>query len=138
MDRTFHIQDIAAIAAALMEGYPEARCFAFYADMGAGKTTLINAIGRYLGIDEFMTSPTFSIVNEYPLPSSVSKVYHMDWYRLKDTEDAIQAGVQDILDTPNVYCFIEWPSIAEELLPTTALRIHIDFVDEETRRLRVE
>jgi len=137
MHRVFAHSELASVAKALLSTYPAARCFAFYADMGSGKTTLISQLCRQLGVTDTVSSPTFSIINEYALGERAERVYHMDWYRLKHTEDAIEAGVQDVLQQEDAWIFIEWPEIAEELLPETCVRIRLLMVDEETRQLDV-
>lgn len=137
MERTFHIRDINTVAADFLNEFSSASCFAFDAEMGAGKTTFICALGKHLGITDALSSPTFSIINEYLLPSSTTKVYHMDWYRLKGEEDAIQAGVQDVLESDCI-CFIEWPSIAEGLLPERYVQVRLSFASEEERHLVAE
>ncbi len=104
--------------------------------MGAGKTTFIHSLCTALQVTEAVSSPTFAIINEYYSPVA-GIIYHMDWYRLKDEEEALQAGVEDCLYSGN-YCFIEWPEKAEGILPADALQIHIEAIDEQTRRLMVE
>jgi tRNA threonylcarbamoyladenosine biosynthesis protein TsaE len=116
MELSFSLDEINDVANKILTNYPEVRHFAFYAEMGSGKTTLIRALCKSLGVKDNVSSPTFSIINEYQIEGSNTKVYHMDWYRLKNTTDAIEAGVQDILQQPNNYCFVEWPEIASELL----------------------
>ncbi len=134
MKLEFTLDEIAVIAAQILTKYPDKRCFAFYAEMGSGKTTLINALCRQLGVTEHTSSPTFSIINEYRTDQD-QVVYHADWYRLKGVQDAIEAGVQDILQHPTAYCFIEWPEIAEVLLPKECLRIHLSLVSADVRLL---
>jgi tRNA threonylcarbamoyladenosine biosynthesis protein TsaE len=109
------------------------KCIAFYAPMGAGKTTLINAICKKLEVVDVTSSPTFSIINEYALAQN-GKIVHMDWYRLKGEEDAINAGVEDYLVGDN-YTFVEWPEIAEGLLPEDCCRCTIEIIDEDTREV---
>lgn len=111
------------------------KVWAFYAPMGAGKTTFIHALCDHLQVTDHVSSPTFAIVNEYE--SSVGSLYHMDWYRLKDVSEAIDAGVEDILSNDD-YCFVEWPEKAAELLPVGTLEIKIEIVDELTRKLTVD
>ncbi|MCU0404917.1 MAG: tRNA (adenosine(37)-N6)-threonylcarbamoyltransferase complex ATPase subunit type 1 TsaE [Chitinophagaceae bacterium] len=108
---------------------------ALYGPMGAGKTTLTSALIRQLGCPDIANSPTFSIINQYRDPSN-QPVYHMDWYRLRDAEEAIGAGVEDALYSGHL-CIVEWPEIAEGLLPGNSLRLHIEPVDEMTRRIFV-
>jgi tRNA threonylcarbamoyladenosine biosynthesis protein TsaE len=101
--------------------------------MGSGKTTLIRALCKTLGVLDNVSSPTFSIINQYEIPSNKNRVYHMDWYRLKNSRDAIEAGVADILEDAHSYCFIEWPEIAEELLPKKCQRIYLAPTSPDTR-----
>jgi tRNA threonylcarbamoyladenosine biosynthesis protein TsaE len=99
--------------------------------MGSGKTTFINAFCKLLRIDEVSSSPTFSIINEYD-SKLVGTVFHLDLYRLKDEEEAIDAGVEDVLYSGR-YCFVEWPEKAQGILPEDALKVHISLVDSTTR-----
>ncbi len=106
--------------------------WAFYAGMGVGKTTFISTLcAQVLGVEDAVSSPTFAIINQYKSPVA-GNVCHMDWYRLKSEEEAIQAGVEDAL-TNNDICFIEWPEIAPGLLPEKHLSIYIEPVDDITR-----
>lgn len=138
MNRVFELHELDEVATSLLNTFPENRIFAFHAPMGSGKTTFIAALCKQLGVSDHPASPTFSIINEYALTQSLS-VYHMDWYRLKHTEDAIEAGVQDILEMQDVYIFIEWPEMAAELLQGLAvLHVQLEFVDELKRRIVTE
>src|SRR4051812_5570638 len=101
--------------------------------MGAGKTTLIHAICTHLKITETISSPTFALINEYLSPVA-GTIYHMDWYRLKTDEEAIQAGMEDAILSKN-YCFIEWAEKAEAILPDNTFKINIELVDENTRKI---
>lgn len=134
MKRVFSLSEIDEVARDLVHALNGKNCMAFYADMGSGKTTLIAAICRALDVIDHVSSPTFSIINEYR-NNQDQKIYHMDWYRLKNTEDAIQAGVQDVLDDPDSYKFIEWPEMAEELLPQHYISILITLAEEGKRKL---
>lgn len=91
-------------------------------DLGAGKTTLIKSILKKLGSTDEVSSPTFSIVNEYE--TSNGKIFHFDLYRIKSTEEALDFGVEEYLDSKN-YCFIEWPDVILDLLPEEFHRIKI-------------
>lgn len=135
MHRTYALEEIGEVAGQLLSAFPRARCFAFFADMGSGKTTLISTLCRQLGVMDAVSSPTFSIINEYALRDRPERVYHMDWYRLKHTEDAIEAGVQDVLQQPGAWTFIEWPEVAERLLPADCVRVNMKVVDETHRVL---
>lgn len=88
---------------------------AFYGHMGVGKTTFIQQFCRALGVQETVSSPTYSLVNEYPLESENGVIYHLDLYRLKDIGEAYDIGIEEYLDS-GAYCLIEWPQIIEPLL----------------------
>ena len=111
------------------------RVIALFAPMGAGKTTLSGAILHHLGSGDHAASPTFSIINEYLLPNG-QLLYHMDWYRLRDEEEARAAGVEDALYSGH-RCLVEWPEKAPQLLPDDALRVTIEITGPETRRLQI-
>lgn len=112
------------IAQLILQGYPEARVFAFHGDLGAGKTTLIKAMGQVLGVADAMSSPTFALVNEYRSGTG-DPVYHFDLYRLKDAAELDAIGFSEYVDSGN-YCFIEWPQLAEELLPPGTLHVTLE------------
>ena len=99
------------------------KCFAFYAPMGAGKTTFIKAICEELGSTDVITSPTFAIVNEYGVTNCQS-IYHFDLYRIKKMEELYDIGADDYFYSGNP-CFIEWPEKAESALPDETIKITI-------------
>lgn len=112
------ISDIAAheqAAKQLIEFAGKERVFLFTAPMGSGKTTFIKALCRYLGVTDAMSSPTYSIVNEYGMDNG--KVFHFDLYRLKSSEELFELGFEEYLDSGN-YVFIEWPELAMPFLNT--------------------
>lgn len=109
----------------------ENRIIAFYAEMGAGKTTLIKEICNLLGCTSNVTSPTFSIINEYVTTNNES-VFHFDFYRLNKINEIIDIGFEEYIDGKN-YCFIEWPELAEPLLPAETQKISIK-IDEKQKR----
>lgn len=90
--------------------------------MGAGKTTLIKELCKQLGSEDNFSSPTYSIVNEYTSPKG--KLYHMDCYRLKSMEEALNIGIEDYLNGEH-YCFVEWPELIEQFLPADVIKISI-------------
>jgi len=98
------------------------KCFAFYAPMGAGKTTFIKAICEELGSTDVITSPTFAIVNEYT--TQHFSIYHFDLYRIKKQEELYDIGADDYFYSGNP-CFIEWPEMAESALPDETIKITI-------------
>ncbi|MCW5908475.1 MAG: tRNA (adenosine(37)-N6)-threonylcarbamoyltransferase complex ATPase subunit type 1 TsaE [Chitinophagales bacterium] len=100
------------------------KLFAFYAQMGAGKTTLIKEMCRALGSYDKFSSPTYSIVNEYKIETTGESAYHIDLYRIETTEEFVNTGIGEYT-TGNHYCFVEWAERAEGLLPDEAVKINI-------------
>ncbi len=98
--------------------------FAFYGKMGAGKTTFIKAICECLQVDDVITSPTFSIVNEYYSNKLDDSIYHFDFYRIKKVEEVFDMGYEDYFYSGR-FCFLEWPELIEGLLPKDAVKVHI-------------
>ncbi|MCL6747615.1 tRNA (adenosine(37)-N6)-threonylcarbamoyltransferase complex ATPase subunit type 1 TsaE [Prevotella sp. TCVGH] len=98
--------------------------FAFYGKMGAGKTTFIKAICECLQVDDVITSPTFSIVNEYYSNKLDDSIYHFDFYRIKKVEEVFDMGYEDYFYSGRL-CFLEWPELIEGLLPKDAVKVHI-------------
>lgn len=136
MEIQFSLEEIHEVAKKLLHTFPDKKQFAFYAGMGSGKTTLIRALCNELGVKDNVSSPTFSIINEYLIEDSGEKVFHMDWYRLKNAEDAVETGVQDILMNEPGYCFIEWPEIAPEILTSSTQPFSIEITSANTRTLK--
>ncbi|HNQ61850.1 MAG TPA: tRNA (adenosine(37)-N6)-threonylcarbamoyltransferase complex ATPase subunit type 1 TsaE [Bacteroidia bacterium] len=110
-------------AKALIEFAGSNRIIAFYGAMGAGKTTFIKAICRILGVQNGMSSPTFSIVNEYH-SDKFDKVYHFDFYRLKAESEAVEIGIEEYFYSGS-YCLIEWPEKILNLLPEPRVKVEI-------------
>lgn len=104
-----------------------------HGDLGAGKTTFVKKFVETLKVREEVSSPTYSIVNEYA--TSKGNIYHIDLYRLNDTYEAQDIGIEDYLDSGN-YCFIEWPSIVEHLVDQ-AIVIQIEALDENSRKFEI-
>jgi tRNA threonylcarbamoyladenosine biosynthesis protein TsaE len=109
----------------------DAKVFAFYGQMGAGKTTFIKAVCEELGVSDVITSPTFAIVNEY---TASVPVYHFDFYRIKKLEEVYDMGYEDYFYS-GALCFIEWPELIEELLPEDAVRVTISEERDGTRSI---
>ena len=124
--------ELSEVARALIEAYPQERVFGFYGEMGTGKTTLIKEICRFLGVESDMTSPTFAIVNEY-WTADGEPLYHFDFYRIDEPEDATRIGFQDYLYSGN-YCFIEWTEKVESLLQNDYTPVYIERIDDQTRK----
>lgn len=104
--------------------------FIFEGEMAAGKTTFIKAFCEALGVDDLVSSPTFSIVNEYE--SKAGLVYHFDFYRLKNLQEAYDIGYEEYFYS-GAYCLIEWPTKVEELLPDNYIKIAISITGETQR-----
>lgn len=134
MDIVFTLEQIHNIAAQLWQQASQYKVWAFNGEMGAGKTTFIHALCEVLQVTGAVSSPTFAIINEYKSPVAGS-IFHMDWYRLKDEDEAIQAGVEDCLYSGSL-CLVEWPQKAEGLLPDDTLQVYISLVDGETCRVK--
>lgn len=107
----------------LLKSFPEDRIFAFYGAMGAGKTTFIKALCQELGSADYVTSPSFALINEYSTANG-SVIYHFDFYRIKKLEEAYDLGYEDYIYSGN-YCFIEWPEMIESLLPEGIIEVRI-------------
>ena len=130
--RKEEISDFASTFWSIADGK---KVFAFYGEMGAGKTTLISAICRAKGVADHPSSPTFAIINEYALPGG-DPLYHSDLYRLKDEQEAVNAGVADCIDS-GYHCFVEWPERAPELFDENSLKVKIESVSPEERKITV-
>lgn len=112
------------IAGLILQGYPDARVFALHGELGAGKTTLIKAFCAVLGVEDRTSSPSFALVNEYRAATG-HPVYHFDLYRLKHAEELDAIGFTEYVDSGH-YCFIEWPELAEELLPPGTVHVRLE------------
>lgn len=128
----YTLDTIPELANTLINKYGKQPIWAFFAPMGAGKTTLIAQICKQLGVNSTVSSPTFSIMNEYEANGKM--IYHMDWYRLEGEGEAIRAGVEAAMDEADI-CFIEWPEKAPALLPVGTLQLTIEILDPEHRRI---
>lgn len=134
MEWIFGLDEIQSVARDLLS-HSLSKLFLLDAPMGAGKTTFTAALLRELHVEEPGSSPTFSIIQEYrSIDNKI--IMHMDLYRLKDEEEALQAGVQDALDRAD-YCFVEWPFIAECLFSEDSCVLSLDITEGNKRRLRV-
>ena len=116
-----------------------ANLFAFHGEMGSGKTTLITVLCKAKGVEELISSPTYSIINEYRFYENKTekKIYHLDLYRLNSMEEIIQAGVEDAIYSGNI-CFIEWPEKAPEFLSENTIHVFIDMIDGTHRSVKID
>jgi tRNA threonylcarbamoyladenosine biosynthesis protein TsaE len=137
MQLVYSLYTVTNAAQQVYDAYKDYRVWTFPSAMGSGKTTFIATLCKQiLACADAVSSPTYSIINIYQSPTAGS-VCHMDWYRLKDEQEAIDAGVEDALYTYPL-CLVEWPSIVPQLLPPTYVEINIDFISETERLLKVQ
>jgi len=127
--------DLQSAARDLIKYTGENKILAFYGAMGSGKTTLIKAVCEVLGAADIVTSPTFTLVNEYKTLSGQS-LYHFDFYRIKKTEEVFDFGIEEYFASDS-YCFMEWPELVEEILPSETVRIRIEVCKDEQRILHL-
>ena len=139
MEWKYAFDDIRETAQSFLLTVGDARVFAFHGEMGAGKTTFIHALCEEQGVRDTISSPTFSIINEYVYTDAgkVAKIYHIDLYRLRDEQEALQAGIEDCLYSDHI-CLVEWPEKIPSLLPDDAMHVFIEPVEDQTRKLRIE
>lgn len=136
MEHKLIIKDLSEIRQAareflgLVQGHS---IIAFYAPMGAGKTTFTTAICKELGVSSEVSSPTFAIVNEYRT-SGEQSIFHFDFYRIRKLEEALDIGLYDYLDSGEL-CILEWPENIEELLPDNTLKVYITVQEDQSRLL---
>ena len=131
-----NIKDIDFAAAELLKEFEGQRVFAFFGEMGAGKTTFIQALCRKLDVIDVVNSPTFTIVNEYHAENSIA-IYHFDFFRIKKIEEVFDFGYEDYFYSGN-YCFIEWPELIVNILPDNAVLVKITIDQGGTRILEIE
>ncbi|HEY6504081.1 MAG TPA: tRNA (adenosine(37)-N6)-threonylcarbamoyltransferase complex ATPase subunit type 1 TsaE [Chitinophagaceae bacterium] len=138
MEFHFSLKNIRETAEAFWKLAGNTKVLAFHGQMGAGKTTFIHALCDAKGIKDAVGSPTFSIINEYAYTENgmAKKMFHLDLYRLKDEEEAMQAGVEDALYSNNT-CLVEWPEKAPGIFPEDTLHIYIEIIDSANRKLRI-
>jgi tRNA threonylcarbamoyladenosine biosynthesis protein TsaE len=126
---------LAEAAAKFLRYYGDKRIFAFYGSMGAGKTTIIKAICKALGAVDLVSSPTFTLVNEYRT-SDGEALFHIDFYRIKKQEEVFDFGIEEYLDGKS-FCFMEWPELVEEILPSDTVCVRISVGEDEQRILLI-
>ncbi|MBN1107600.1 MAG: tRNA (adenosine(37)-N6)-threonylcarbamoyltransferase complex ATPase subunit type 1 TsaE [Bacteroidales bacterium] len=128
-------REIPAAARKLLHHSAGTKIFAFNGPMGAGKTTIIKAVCKELGAEDIPVSPTFTIINEYRSVEG-NPLFHIDLYRFSTTDEAYDIGIEEYL-TGTSYCFIEWPSLIETLLPDERIWIDITVGDYDERILKI-
>lgn len=129
------LSELHLVAQKIVDFAGDLKVWIFEGEMGAGKTTLIKAISEFFSVEDNVTSPTFSIINEYQSGSG-DIFYHFDFYRIKDEAEAMDIGVEEYFYSDN-YCFIEWPSKIPNLIPENFLKISIVIQDRQTRIIQL-
>lgn len=138
MERIFTLGDINDVAKEFWAVTNGRIVFAFHGQMGAGKTTFIHALCDEKGVKDVVGSPTFSLVNEYAYSCEGTKrpLFHLDLYRVKDEEEAIRAGIEDVLFSGNI-CLAEWPEKAPGIFPPGTVHVYIEPADNGSRRIKI-
>lgn len=134
MNKNFLLSEVPIIAKEIIQN-STSKIILFYGDMGVGKTTLIKEICKILGTEDLISSPTFSIVNEY-ITSNDKTIFHFDFYRIDNEEEAYNIGVDDYFDS-NHWCLIEWPSVVENLLPLENVNVYLTVLEDGQRNIQI-
>jgi tRNA threonylcarbamoyladenosine biosynthesis protein TsaE len=135
MNKNYSLENLSEVAAELITS-AENKTLLFYGQMGVGKTTLIKEICKQLGVLDNISSPTFSLVNEYQT-SKNEKVFHFDFYRIEVEEEALDMGIEEYFDN-NAWCLVEWPENIENLLPLEAVQIHLSILNDQQRNIQLK
>ena len=135
MNRNYDLNNINEIASSIIENAKN-KTLLFYGEMGVGKTTLIKEICIQLKVEDVVSSPTFSLVNEY-YSESKGKIFHFDFYRINDEEEALDIGIEDYFYN-NKWCLVEWPQNIKNLLPLDAVEVHITILDNNKRNIQLK
>lgn len=136
MEVIFKLDEIKVAAQQVLTFTTERTVFAMHGEMGAGKTTFIHAFCEAMGVRDNISSPTFSIINQYKTTDDTI-IYHMDLYRLKDEEEAISSGVEDCLFSGNT-CLVEWPEIAPGIFPDDTVHLYVTAINSNTRKIVID
>jgi len=138
MEIEYSLDEVTKTATWLWKQYPERRVFAFHGEMGAGKTTFIHALCEVKKVRDVVSSPTFSIINEYVYEEAGKDkaIFHIDLYRLKDEEEAMRSGVEDCLYSDHI-CLVEWPERAPGIFPEDTIHLYLEVRDGVRRKLKI-
>jgi len=129
----YSIEEISRTAKIILSLNPSSKIFIFNGEMGSGKTTLIKAIIKELGYEGTVSSPTFSIINEY---LNGDKIYHFDFYRIKNKNELLDIGIDEYISSNN-RCFVEWPNLITDILPDKHIELNIDVISSDDRKLTI-
>ncbi len=112
-------------------------------ELGAGKTTFTKGLAKALGVKKKIKSPTFTLIKSYKIPTTYYKLlttsflYHIDCYRLRNYKDLLSLGIEEIISSPENIVLIEWSDRVQEILPKSHIKIHIDHIDKNTRKINI-
>lgn len=135
MNKNYSLESLPEIASEIIASAKN-KTLLFYGEMGVGKTTLIKEICKKLGVLDNISSPTFSLVNEYQT-SKKETVFHFDFYRITDEEEALDMGIEEYFFNDN-WCLIEWPQNVGNLLPLESVEIHLSIINNEQRNIQLK
>ncbi len=135
MKKKYNLKDLPSIAKDIIENISN-KVLLFYGDMGVGKTTLIKELVRQLNVDDIVSSPTFSLVNEYRSQDG-NTIYHFDFYRIEEETEALDMGIEDYFDD-DAWCFVEWPDKVKNLVPLNAVAIHLTLNEDQSRTISIK
>jgi tRNA threonylcarbamoyladenosine biosynthesis protein TsaE len=133
---TYHPSDLEDAVDWVLKKAKDNKKIMLYGEMGAGKTTFVKAFCKHFGVKDKASSPTFSLVNEYIYSENGAEkfIHHMDFYRLKTIEEAMDIGIEEYLYDDS-YCLIEWPHIIEPILPDNVFKINMEIMSNSTRKI---
>jgi tRNA threonylcarbamoyladenosine biosynthesis protein TsaE len=129
------LDEASALAEQLLVAAGDRKVWCFEGNMGAGKTTLIAALCRALGVEDAISSPTYGLVHEY-IGGAGKRICHFDFYRIQSEQEAFDMGAEDYFFSGD-FCFIEWPERIPNLLPPQVFRLNIDIFEQSTRIIRI-
>ena len=130
---SYTIDEINSIAKEILSLYNSSKIFVFIGEMGSGKTTLIKSLVKELGYKGNVNSPTFSIINEY---SNGNKIFHFDFYRINDKNELLDLGIEEYINSDH-WCFIEWPDLIIDLLPEGFIKLNLETISENERKITI-
>jgi len=136
MEIYFDFNEIEKTAEKFLNATSGYKVFAFSGELGAGKTAFITAVCIQLGVNETVTSPTYSIIQEYKTRGNQT-IFHIDLYRIKSKEEAMDAGVEDCL-LSNETCFVEWPERAPDIFPDNTIYCSLEILSDTKRKLHIK
>ena len=135
MNKNYSLKDLSLVASELISSVNN-KTLLFYGNMGVGKTTLIKELCKQLKVLDNISSPTFSLVNQYKTKDN-KNVYHFDFYRIEHEEEALDMGIEEYFETNN-WCLVEWPENIKNLLPLDAVQIHLSMLENGERNIQLK